>query len=46
MPHNIILGGPADIAGWRAAARRLVLADVPPEQVSWSLPGEAGMPRM
>jgi DNA polymerase len=40
MPHNIILDGPADIQGWRAAARRLVLAEVPPEQVSWSMPGE------
>jgi uracil-DNA glycosylase len=40
MPLNAVLAGPADFDGWRDAARRLVLADVPPEDVVWSLPGE------
>ncbi|MGQ4273341.1 UdgX family uracil-DNA binding protein [Terrihabitans sp. B22-R8] len=38
MPHNFILAGPTDFEGWRGAARRFVLADVPPEEVIWSLP--------
>lgn len=29
------LSGPADFAGWRAEARRLALADVPPHEVDW-----------
>jgi DNA polymerase len=39
MPHNVVLAGPADFPGWRAAARRLFLADVPPEEVIWTLEG-------
>ena len=41
MPQ-ITLGGPADVEGWRAAARRLDLANAPPETVTWRLAGEAG----
>jgi uracil-DNA glycosylase len=31
-----------DFDGWRAAARALALAHVPPEQVSWRIGGESG----
>lgn len=35
------LDGPADVAGWRRAARGLLAAGIPPEDVAWRLPGEA-----
>ncbi|MFD1702845.1 UdgX family uracil-DNA binding protein [Methylopila henanensis] len=35
-PRRVALDGPADVAGWRSAARRLLAADVPPEAVVWN----------
>ena len=35
--RSIVLAHETDFAGWRAAARRLVLDDVAPEDVSWSV---------
>ncbi|GAA0582208.1 UdgX family uracil-DNA binding protein [Craurococcus roseus] len=35
-----ILAGPADFPGWRAQARRLLAAGVPPEAVEWRAPGD------
>ena len=32
---RVVLGGPADFAGFRAAARRLLEAAIPPETVTW-----------
>lgn len=36
------LSGPVDFEGWRAAARRLALADVPPDEVEWRWEDEDG----
>jgi DNA polymerase len=36
------LAAPDDVEGWRANARRLLMADVPPDRVAWSEPGGAG----
>jgi probable DNA metabolism protein len=33
--HSVQLDGPTDFSGWRAAARRLLLTNVPPEHVQW-----------
>jgi DNA polymerase len=33
---EVLLDGETDFAGWRDAARRLALSDVPPEAVTWS----------
>lgn len=38
--ESVVLADQVDLAGWRAAARRLVLAGVAPEQIVWSV-GEA-----
>jgi DNA polymerase len=38
---GVLLNGPADFAGWRDQARRLLAAEVPPEAVEWRVPGEA-----
>jgi DNA polymerase len=35
--HRIVLNGETDWQGWRSATRSLVLADVPPEDVRWSV---------
>ncbi len=35
--HEVTLAHEVDWAGWRAAARRLVLGGVPPEDVAWSV---------
>jgi probable DNA metabolism protein len=35
MRHRIVLDGESDFAGWRVHARALILADVPPEDVSF-----------
>ena len=35
-----LLNGPADFPGWRAQARRLLAAGVPPEAVEWRTPGD------
>ncbi|MDB5374318.1 MAG: phage polymerase-related protein [Belnapia sp.] len=37
---GVALAGPADFAGWRSEARRLLAAGVPPEDVEWRLAGE------
>ena len=39
---TVSLAGPDDFAGWREQARRLLLAQVPPERVAWQVPGEGG----
>ena len=31
-----------DFAGWREQARRLIMAEVPPDRVVWQVPGEGG----
>lgn len=36
------LSAPDDFDGWREQARRLVMADVPPDRVVWQVPGEGG----
>lgn len=36
------LAAPDDFAGWRGQARRLLMADVPPDRVTWHMPGEGG----
>jgi probable DNA metabolism protein len=33
--HKVVLSGPADFAGWRAAARSFAVAGIPPQNVSW-----------
>jgi DNA polymerase len=35
-----VLAGPADFAGWRDQARRLLAAAIPPEAVEWRAPGD------
>ena len=35
--QSITLADETDFAGWRAAARRLIVADVAPENISWSV---------
>ena len=40
---TIALKDGADFDGWRAAARALLLAEVPPEQVTWVVSGEASL---
>ena len=40
MP-SIELGHPADFAGWRAAARNLLVHDIPPEAVAWRVAGDS-----
>src|SRR3954463_11347068 len=37
---GILLPGPADFGAWRQQARRLLAAEVPPEQVEWRVAGE------
>ena len=34
------LAGPDDFSGWRDQARRLLMAEVPPDRVTWQVPGE------
>ena len=36
------LAGPDDLSGWREQARRLIMAEVPPDRVLWEVPGEGG----
>jgi DNA polymerase len=38
----VTLAAPDDFEGWRANARRLIQADVPPDRVAWDVPGEGG----
>ena len=37
---GILLPGPAGFPAWRAEARRLLAAEIPPEQVEWRIAGE------
>ena len=37
---GILLPGPADFPAWRAQARRLLAAGIPPEQAEWRVAGE------
>ena len=37
----VVLAGADDFAGWREQARRLVMAEVPPDRVVWQVPGES-----
>lgn len=37
---GVLLPGPADLSAWRAEARRLLAAGIPPEQVEWRVAGE------
>lgn len=39
---SVVLADAADFDGWRKAARALVLADISPEDVHWSVAGERG----
>ncbi|MBS7811325.1 UdgX family uracil-DNA binding protein [Roseococcus pinisoli] len=41
MRHTVRLGGAADFAGWRDAARDLLLGGIPPQEVDWRA-GDAG----
>lgn len=40
MPQTIHLDGPTDIAGFKHAARRLLVQGVPPEALIWSCEDE------
>ncbi len=51
--ESVVLGDEVDLAGWRAASRRLALADIAPDQIVWSVrnaadlfadPGETAAP--
>ncbi len=42
MIRRVRLDGPADVAGWRTAARALLAAKVPPASISWATDDEAG----
>lgn len=39
--QSVVLAGQTDLAGWRMAARRLVMSGVPPDAVAWSVAGDA-----
>lgn len=39
--HSIELSGPTDFEGWRNASRALLNADVRPEDVEWTQPGQS-----
>ncbi|EWY39641.1 DNA polymerase [Skermanella stibiiresistens SB22] len=41
--HAVDLAHPVDYEGWRAAARRLVLADARPESVDWRVGPQTGL---
>ncbi|MEA1619715.1 UdgX family uracil-DNA binding protein [Erythrobacter sp. T5W1-R] len=40
--YAVHLPAPDDVAFWRERARALIQCDVPPDRVSWTLPGMAG----
>lgn len=44
LPHAwlVTLAAPDDFEGWRANARRLIQADVPPDRTAWDAPGGQG----
>ena len=39
--HRVVLDAPDDVDGWRDAARRLAIAGVEPDRVTWQV-GDAG----
>ncbi|HVI28799.1 UdgX family uracil-DNA binding protein [Hansschlegelia sp.] len=39
-PRRVVLAGPADVAGWRAAARSLIAAGEPASSIVWSVSGQ------
>lgn len=41
--RTVVLAGPADVAGWRRAARALLAQDVAPSDVQWQVDGESGL---
>jgi DNA polymerase len=41
--REVALESEIDFAGWRAAARALLVADVPPEEVIWRVGADAGL---
>ncbi len=41
--HTVALPEPDDLDAWRAAARGLVLAKVPPEDIAWQVAGHADL---
>lgn len=43
VSHGVSLRSGADLDGFRAAARRLVAAGIPPERVSWQVGGAPGL---
>lgn len=40
---GVQLSGPTDVAGWRSAARRLRLSEVPPQDVAWRVGDGEGL---
>lgn len=38
--YTVTLAAADDFAGWREQARRLIMAEVPPDRVIWQVPGE------
>ena len=39
--YQALLSGPDDLEGWRSAARRFALAEVPPQDIDWRVEGQA-----
>jgi DNA polymerase len=39
-PETVVLAHPTDLEGWRGAARRLAVAEMPPADVLWSVAGD------
>ncbi len=39
--YTVTLAAADDFAGWREQARRLIMAEVPPDRVIWQVPGES-----
>ncbi|WP_426955996.1 UdgX family uracil-DNA binding protein [Muricoccus radiodurans] len=40
LPYAVTLAAPDDFEGWRDAARALVMAEIPPEAVTWIVEGD------
>ena len=40
--HRVVLDAPDDFEGWRDAARRLAIAGIEPDHVTWQIRGESG----
>jgi len=39
--YQALLSGPDDFEGWRSAARRFALVEVPPQDIDWRVEGQA-----